>query len=85
MSWHKSPSIAAARRASAVAITLQRGDEAAGYLVSLVADGREDDALFVLEVLAEMGVDYRLRERLAEVVGARRSRELSRAIRALEG
>lgn len=66
------------------AISLQRGDDATDFLASRVAEAPEDDALFILDVLAEVGVDYRLKERLAEVVDARRSRELSRALRAFD-
>lgn len=67
------------------AISLQRGDDASDYLASLVADAPEDDALFILDVLAEVGVDHRLKERVADVVDARCSRELSRALRAFDG
>ena len=65
------------------AISLIRGDEAAEHLVAVVAEAPEEDALLVLEILGDAGVDPRLRDRLAEVVDARRSRELSRTFRAL--
>lgn len=65
------------------AVSLQRGDDVADYLASLVGEAPKDDALFVLDLLGEVGVDHRLRDRLAETVDARADRDLSRAFRAL--
>jgi len=69
------------RRIGLVAVTLLRGDEALGWLLSLVRDGSPSRAAEAIEALAARRGDTALEARLRETIEARGDDGLAAAMR----